>query len=86
MLAELRKPIDVDEIDTDNKLAVLIQKVFPISNWNDFNSFPKWRLREMIAFYHSEAEEGRFHNYTATGIINVFNAIMEDMGKNTSSD
>lgn len=86
MLAEARKPVDVDEIDTDNKLIVLFQKVMPISNYNDYMSFPKWRIREMIAFYHAEAEEGRFHNYVAMGIINVFNSIMKDINESTPSD
>lgn len=86
MLAELRKPIDPEDIDSDNKLIVLFQKVIPVTNWDDFNSFPKWRIREIVAFYQSEAEEGRFHNYTAMGIINVFNAIMKDIDENTTSN
>jgi len=86
MIAELRKPIDPDDIDSDNKLIVLFQKIIPIGNWNDFNSFPKWRIREIIAFYQSEADEGRFYNYTASGIISVFNSIMSNINENTPSD
>lgn len=67
-------------------MFVLIQKVIPISNWNDFYSIPKWRIREIVAFYHSEAENSRHHNYVAMGIINVFNSIMADINENTPSD
>lgn len=80
VLDEIVKPPEFKNIDPDTKLWAEVS-MYRMMSWADFESFPRWRLLEFIAWVNSKQEEGHSTSSEERAIMSAVNRVFSAMNK-----
>ena len=75
LLKEITKPLDIKDIDPDNKLYAEVNIRMTIPGWQLFDSFPRWRLLEILTYLKDKSENGNSSSLVEAGIISSLNRV-----------